>query len=201
MEKSYVAEVWKLLNSGMHLTAYVEPEVLIALSEALKSDVGGQLVTALKKIGFEKVVLWKPQTEFNTSDQLTIIPSSEAEAIFVQRFYPDLIDYMAQLPRIKDNCTVWFSPCIARKLSGSLILTTRELIRLLGTMDLNSLTKTQFDEVKLDASNKHEVEVVGMEEVRKTLESIREGRLKTGRVVLYVCPGGCLHGGGQLLQS
>jgi coenzyme F420-reducing hydrogenase gamma subunit len=201
MEKSYVAEIWKLLNSGMHLTAYVEPEVLMALSEALKLDVNGRLVTALKKIGFEKVVLWKPQTEFNTSDQLTIIPSSEAEAIFVQRFYPDLINYMAPPPRIKDNSIVWFSPCVARKLSGSLILTTRELIRLLGTMDLNSLTKTQFDEIKLDVSNEHEVEVVGMEEVRKTLESIREGKLKTGRIVLYVCPGGCLHGGGQLLQS
>jgi len=201
VEKSYVTEVWKLLNSGMHLTAYVEPEVLMALSEALKLDVNGRLVTALKKIGFEKVVLWKPQTEFNTSDQLTILPSSEAEAIFVQRFYPDLVNYMAPPPRIKDNSIVWFSPCVARKLSGNLVLTTRELIRLLGTMDLSLLTKTQFDEIKMNVANKHEVEVVGMREIRKTLESIREGKLKAGRIVLYVCPGGCLHGGGQPLQS
>ncbi|RLI28609.1 hypothetical protein DRO58_01810 [Candidatus Bathyarchaeota archaeon] len=198
-ERSSVAEVQRLLKHGARLTAYVEPEVLAALEEALKLDgyAGGRLVTALKRLGFEKVVLWAPRIVLDEPSRLTIVPGSEAESLFVQLFYPDLIDYLVAPPKVENHRVVWVTPCLARKLGESFVLTTRELLRLLNTMDLSSLTETPFDDVLLERLNVRVIKAVGMREVEKTLNYIRDGKLREGVVVLYTCPGGCLYGGGQ----
>ncbi|MEM3546445.1 MAG: 4Fe-4S binding protein [Candidatus Bathyarchaeia archaeon] len=198
-ERSSVSEVQRLLKSGTRLTAYVEPEVLAALGEELNFDkrISGIAVAALKKLGFEKVILWRPQVAVRVQDNLTIIPSSEAEAIYIQRFHPELSKYMIEPPKIDSSSVVWITSCLARKLSRGLILTTRELIRLLSTLDFGILTEKSFDEVKLNELNFKTNKAVGIQEMERILMSVNDGRLREGAIELYICNRGCLYGGGQ----
>lgn len=197
-ERSSVKNVQKILKAGGNPTAYVEPEVVAALGEALgiEADVGGKLATALRQLGFEKVILWKPQNNLRFDD-LTIVPSSEAEARFVELCFPDLLRYMIEPPKAKGGNAALFTPCVARKLGKNLVLTTRELIRLMGTLDLSLLTVGRFDQTLLGEKNEGETVATGIPEMRETLEKIRKKSLKKGIVRLYCCPEGCLFGGGQ----
>jgi len=197
-ERSSVKNVQEILEAGENLTAYVEPEVIAALGEALdvEADVGGRLATALKRLGFQKVVLWKPQNQLRL-DGLVIIPGSEGEARFVELFYPDLLRYLTEPPKLEEGNAVWFTPCVARKLGKTLVLTTRELTRLLGTLDLSLVTVGRFDQTLLGEENEDETVATGIPQMRETLEKIRRKSLKKGIVRLYCCPEGCLFGGGQ----
>ena len=198
-EKSSVKQVRRLLESGTDLSAYVEPEVIAAITETLNIDGSGEgkIVAALKKLGFRNVILWKPKVQPRKNGGLIVIPESEAEARFIQLFYPDLQGYVTDPPRIEDENAVWITPCLARKLGDNLVLTTRELIRLLGTFNLNLLPASSFDDISIPEKDKYEIVATGMEEVRKVLEEIRSKKLNSGTVRLYVCQGGCLQGGGQ----
>jgi len=198
-EKSSVKHVQRLLESGADLTAYMEPEVIAAITEALNIDgsAEGKVVTALKRLGFRRVILWKPKVQPRKNGDLVIIPESEAESRYIRLFYPDLQKYVTNPPRIKGENAVWITPCLARKLGNNLVLTTRELIRLLSTLDLNLLPASSFDDISIPKKDKNEIVATGMEEVRKVLEEIRSKKLNAGTVRLYVCRGGCLQGGGQ----
>ncbi len=198
-ERSSMSEVQKLLKFGARLTAYVEPEVLAALGEYLNFDkrISGIAVAALKKLGFEKVILWRPQAVVRMQSNLTIIPSSEAEAIYMQRFHPELSKYMIEPPKNRDSSVVWITSCLARKLGEGLILTTRELAGLLSALDLSILTEKSFDEVRLNELNFQVNKAVGIQEIEKISMSVKDGRLREGVIVLYICNKGCLYGGGQ----
>jgi coenzyme F420-reducing hydrogenase gamma subunit len=197
-ERSSVKEVQGVLKAGENPTAYVEPEVIAALGETLgvEKDVGRKLATALRQLGFKKVILGKPQNKLRLDD-LTIVPSSEAEARFVELFYPDLVRYMIEPPEVKEENAVWLTSCVARKLGKNLALTTRELIRLMGTLDLSLETVGWFDKALLKEENEDEFVATGISEMRETLEKIRKKSVKKGTVKLYCCPDGCLNGGGQ----
>lgn len=198
-ERSSVSEVQRFLKSATRLAAYVEPEVLAALGEDLNFDkrISGIAVAALKKLGFEKVILWRPQAAVRMQNNLTIIPSSEAEAIYIRRFHPELSKYMTEPPKIGDPSVVWITSCLARKLSEGLILTTRELVRLLSILDLSILTEKPFDEVKLNELNFQTDKAIGIQEIERILMSVKDGRLREGVIELYICNKGCLYGGGQ----
>ena len=198
-EKSSVKQVRRLLESGTDLSAYVEPEVIAAITETLNLEGSGEgkIVAALKKLGFRNVILWKPKVQPTKNGGLIVIPESDAEARFIQLFYPDLQGYVTDPPRIEDENAVWITPCPARKLGDNLVLTTRELIRLLSTFNLNLLPACSFDDISIPEKDKYEIVATGMEEVRKVLEEIRSKKLNSGTVRLYTCQGGCLQGGGQ----
>ncbi|MEM3047172.1 MAG: 4Fe-4S binding protein, partial [Candidatus Bathyarchaeia archaeon] len=198
-EKSSVKKAQRLLKTKSGLTAYVEPEVIAALGEARHADgeIAGKLATALKRLGFGRTVLWTPPSPRASGDGLLIVPSSEAEARLIRLLYPGLVGYMTEPPKLEDNNAVWFTPCVARKLGTELALTTRELAMLVNNLELDLLPDSPFDEVMLTEPSGEEIVASGMEQVKKTLEEIGEKKLEKGRVRLYVCPGGCLQGGGQ----
>jgi coenzyme F420-reducing hydrogenase gamma subunit len=198
-ERSHVTQVQRILKTREDLVAYVEPEVIAGFSEAtgINGDAGGKLASALRRLGFNKVYLWKPDLSPKRRGGLSIVPASEAERRYVDFFYPDLAANVLNPPRIDGNDAVWFTPCVARKLGGENILTTRELIRLLGPMEVSLLPAGKFDKMVLPKESKGVTVATGISEMRNVLEKVRNKQVTKGTIILYVCEGGCIQGGGQ----
>lgn len=117
-------------------------------------------------------------------------------------------------------CVISISSCVAKKAKKSqnldYILTVRELGRLarkknIAAKDIKS-TKTdsgfEFGEKYLDmiksgglenlfGKNKKSVVVNSMEDIKKILDSIKKKKEKYDFIEGMICPGGCIHGGGQ----
>lgn len=198
-EKDSVIRVQHLLQTRKGLTAYVEPETVAALGEALNlnGDIGRSLATALRRLGFRRVIVTRPRFPPSDPRGLAILPESQAERRYVQLFYPDLARLVTEPPTVEDRDSVWFTSCVARKLGGHLALTTRELARLVSTFDFSLLPDSTYEKVLPGIMAEDEVTATGLQEMRRILDEIREERLKTGRVRLFACPGGCACGGGQ----
>lgn len=96
-EKSNIKEVWKLLESDKHIIVQVAPAVRVALGEMFGRKPGesveGEMVTALKNLGFEKVF------DTNFAADLTIMEEANE---FVQR-----LNGKGKLPILTSCCPGW----------------------------------------------------------------------------------------------
>lgn len=96
-EKSNIKEVWKLLESDKHLIVQVAPAVRVALGEMFGRKPGesveGEMVTALKNLGFDKVF------DTNFAADLTIMEEANE---FVQR-----LNGKGKLPILTSCCPGW----------------------------------------------------------------------------------------------
>lgn len=96
-EKSNIKEVWKLLESDKHIIVQVAPAVRVALGEMFGRNPGesveGEMVTALKNLGFEKVF------DTNFAADLTIMEEANE---FVQR-----LEGKGKLPILTSCCPGW----------------------------------------------------------------------------------------------
>lgn len=96
-EKSNIKEVWKLLESDKHLIVQVAPAVRVALGEMFGRNPGesveGEMVTALRNLGFEKVF------DTNFAADLTIMEEANE---FVQRLNGE-----GKLPILTSCCPGW----------------------------------------------------------------------------------------------
>lgn len=96
-EKSNIKEVWKLLESDKHIIVQVAPAVRVALGEMFGRKPGesveGEMVTALRNLGFEKVF------DTNFAADLTIMEEANE---FVQR-----LNGKGKLPILTSCCPGW----------------------------------------------------------------------------------------------
>lgn len=96
-EKSNIKEVWKLLESDKHIIVQVAPAVRVALGEMFGRNPGesveGEMVTALRNLGFEKVF------DTNFAADLTIMEEANE---FVQRLNGE-----GKLPILTSCCPGW----------------------------------------------------------------------------------------------
>ena len=185
-----------LLRNGGRLVAYMEPEALAALAEVYGVN-PGKIIAALKYLGFSEVVLWSPLLNVHPQVGLSIVPVSEAEYRYVNMFYPDLKKYLVKPPEIRVPVNgIVITQCVARKLQSDYILTTREIQYLLKKIEIDELKPAKPDRIVLPESRGY-VKAVGPYEVRGILEAIRKGYIKEGTILLYICPDGCIMGGGQ----
>ena len=105
----------KMLRGG-NVDAYVEPEALASLAEALNAS-PWSVITSLKAVGFSKVILRSPELR-GSAESLTIVPASPAEHAYVRNLYPSLSKYLAEPPEIPSD-GILITQCVARKLQGS----------------------------------------------------------------------------------
>jgi len=203
--RSDVERVQKILKSGGRLDVYIEAEALAALAAKYGLDDWRKLVTALKKLGFNRVFVFRPlpnaesESVASRSGRLTIVPASVAERLFIEKFYPQLLDLVVEPSQVPSDGLI-VSACAARKLQRDLVLTARELDLMLRRLDIIELPPSEPDGMNNSTEGNH-INVVGPHEVRRTLDAISNGVLKEGKVVLYICPHGCMGGGGQPYMS
>ncbi|MEM2739619.1 MAG: 4Fe-4S binding protein [Candidatus Bathyarchaeia archaeon] len=199
IEADSTREVKSILGRGLNPDVYVEPESIVGLCEALNVDGGsyGKILEALRRVGFGRIILWRPKLTVATSgSKVKLIPYSEAEARYIRIYHPSLLGYTAEPPTLDRGDSIWITPCLARKMGKDITLTTREAMRLLATIDIDPLPESDFDRIELDESDERLARAVGIEYVEKAIEDVEKVGLEEA-VVLYVCPDGCLYGGGQ----
>lgn len=97
-EKENIDEVWaKLKDPEIHVVVQTAPAVRVALGEEFKMPIGtnvtGKMVTALKRLGFDKVF------DTNTGADFTIMEEANE---FVERFKED-----DNIPMITSCCPAW----------------------------------------------------------------------------------------------
>lgn len=97
-EKENIDEVWaKLKDPEIHVVVQTAPAVRVALGEEFKMPIGtnvtGKMVTALKRLGFNKVF------DTNTGADFTIMEEANE---FVERFKED-----DDIPMITSCCPAW----------------------------------------------------------------------------------------------
>ena len=97
-EKENIDEVWaKLKDPEIHVVVQTAPAVRVALGEEFKMPIGtnvtGKMVTALKRLGFDKVF------DTNTGADFTIMEEANE---FVKRFKED-----DNIPMITSCCPAW----------------------------------------------------------------------------------------------
>jgi len=195
-----LTKVQELLSKGKELKLFIEPEVIAALMSVLKVDDPGKIINALKILGFSRVILWSPMNNVRDLKELTIITPSEAEYLYIKYFHKDMLKHVVKPSGSFNNDEVVATPCVARKLEHDLVLTTRELYRLLVKIPVNYLNSTLPNEVRLK-NIPGMVKAIGAYEVRGILDAIRRGYVKEGTITVYICPEGCIMGGGQLYTS
>jgi NADP-reducing hydrogenase subunit HndD len=139
---------------------------------------------------------------------------------FVKEFYPDLSNYLSNAKSPGQNFRDYFdssngtqkicvsvAPCIAKKYKAQcpkeIILTVRELARLvcLSGIDLSTVQESAFDqfnrvfrsfEIKTESKKPNRfLEVCGLANARKVLDSIRSGNCDADHVRIMSCPSGC----------
>ncbi|MCD6380870.1 MAG: 4Fe-4S binding protein [Candidatus Odinarchaeota archaeon] len=200
IEKDFTSEIRKLLRER-ELDILIEPEALESLKHATGSY-EDKIASAFKSLGFKRVSLWKPQFLAKDRDGLLIIPYSEAETAFIEKFYKDLMGYTIPPPKIPtlEDGKVLVSQCIARKVGRNNVITTREAFRMIRNFDFETIPDSSM-EVETPINVRPEgdfIDIVGPNEVREVLDKIRKGSIKDGKFRLFICPGGCKMGGGQV---
>jgi len=183
------------LSSGRNPDIYVEPEAIAALASRYELDDVRKLFTALRRLGFRRVFVWSPLSRVRAGSGLTLVPVSSAEYIYIENFYPELRKYLIEPPKLPYEGVVVTS-CIARKLQGEPVLTTREVDLMLRRTDVETLPPSEPDGVYLPTI-KGFIKSIGPYEVKGVLNAVIGGYIREGTVILYICPYGCLGGGGQ----
>jgi len=112
-EKEHIKEVFKAINSGKHVVAQVAPSIRVSIGEEFGLKPGtlvkGEIVTGLKKLGFDKVfdtnlgadmTIMEEAHEFvdrlNNNKNIPLITSCCPGWVkFCEHFYPNLLDNMS----------------------------------------------------------------------------------------------------------
>jgi len=185
-----VEEVLRGLREGAVASAYVEPEAVASLAES-EGLTPLEVVAAIKTLGFRYVVIYDPLSELSQVGEV-VVARSPAEKELLRKHLPEVRVELPK-PRIPPGA-VYVTQCPSWKASGLRAITTRELQLALRRPSYPTLSEERPDAV-LWSCNDHTLKRVGsVEELRAVLG---EGR-RYG-VILEVCPGGCLLGGGQPL--
>jgi len=134
---------------------------------------------------------------------------------FVKMFYPDLLNHLSKAKSPEQNFRdftgstkktfVSIAPCIAKKYNAScngIVLSVGELSRLirLSGIDISAVQESAFDQfagetsgIETNAKVK-KLEVHGLANARKVLDSIRSGTCEAAYVKILSCPSGCKTG-------
>ncbi|MCS7111589.1 MAG: 4Fe-4S binding protein [Ignisphaera sp.] len=165
---------------------YIELESLASIAEAENIE-PGQVVTALRELGFSEVVVI---SNLHYAEPGRIYARSPAEYTVSSRFLPK-ISIELLTPRIPNNA-LYVTQCIAwrRHLPNS--VTSRELQLVLRTMPLGILGSGEPDQTIYSSTS-------SVKRVRSNIELKEELSMGSSSrsVVFELCPGGCLMGGGQ----
>jgi NADH dehydrogenase/NADH:ubiquinone oxidoreductase subunit G len=162
------------------------------------------------------------QERIKNSSRLPLISCCSQPCIrFVKEFYPDLADNLSEAKSPEQNFKVFsggakkifvsVAPCIAKKYKTSdkenshgeeIVLTVRELARLirLSGIDPNAVQESAFDTIACGTetkTNEKSIEVNGLANARKVLDSIRMGKCEVNYIKIYSCPSGCKTGVSQ----
>jgi len=130
---------------------------------------------------------------------------------FVKESYPDLANLLSEAKSPEQNfkevidkkILVSIAPCIAKKYKTSdegIILYVRELARLiqLSGIDLSAVQESAFDQFTEKTqgfeTKVKRLEVRGLANARKVLDSIRSGNCDADYVKIFTCPSGCKTG-------
>ena len=175
-EKDDTQKVWrKIRDKETYTVVQVAPAVRVALGEEFGMPIGtnvkGKMVTALRKIGFDKVF------DTNTGADFTIVEEANE---FIEMNYPELLgnlsscksphqmfgailkSYYAEKEKIdpKKMFVVSVMPCVAKKFERTreemkndgldnvdAVITTREFARMIkqANIDFTNLEETDFD--------------------------------------------------------
>ena len=197
-ERSDLEKAQRILSRPTALRAYIEPESLVAMSSYFNREVE-VIIGALIARGFESVAIYVP--EYHADVERPLIPASEAERRFINIFYPQLAELLSEPPAPPGGSSVLITPCLAKKAQAreGLVLTTREAIKLISNIDLDEVEGT----LPIMPSRKSITfrEVHGPDNVIRFLEEYTRGVRVKEPMILKMCPGGCLGGGGQPYYS
>jgi iron only hydrogenase large subunit-like protein len=162
------------------------------------------------------------QERIKNSGQLPLISCcSQACTMFVKEFYPDLTNNLSGAKSPEQNFKdfsggtkknfVSIVPCIAKKYKTpgkkdfqgeEIVLTVRELARLirLSGIDFGGIKESEFDSIAGETcgsetkTNEKSIEVNGLANARKVLDSIRLGKCEVNYIKIFSCPSGCKTG-------
>jgi coenzyme F420-reducing hydrogenase gamma subunit len=183
-----IEEVLQGLREGSLVSAYVEPEALASLAES-EGLTPQQVVAALKALGFRYVVVYDPLSELGRVDGV-VVARSPAEERLLRRYLPEV---RVELPRPAiPPGAVYVTQCLSWKAVGLRAITARELQLAIRRLNYPTLGEERPDSV-LWVPGAAMRRVGSLDELRRSLGG------GCGGLVLEVCPGGCLLGGGQPL--
>lgn len=179
-------KVVEALTNGLSIDIYVEPEALAALSES--EGLGYKhLFAALKALGFSKVYLYSPLYEVIPESSNYVIAASPAEALLLSKLNVKYVELKLSIPQN----AIYLTQCMAWKsIKGLSILTSKEMQKLLRTLDYSILEPDEPDKVYLSRVNSRTV--IGLENLSEAIAN---------NAVFKVCPGGCLVSGGQPIAT
>ncbi len=177
------------IRNGTLSVAYIEPEALAALSEAEDID-AGYIITALKYLGFSKVVVYTPLYDLKDGKN-KIFAYSPAEYSLLKKLRSDIKVETLQ-PSIPLN-GVYITQCAAWKNVSFNVLTAREVQLMLRKIDYEVLEAAKADELRIKKPEIHEC--IGLGQLNAALNMNAE------RIVFKLCPGGCLLGSGQPISK
>lgn len=197
-ERSDLEKVQRMLSRPAKLRAYIEPESLAAISSYFQRGIE-VIVGALIAKGFKCVMIYMPKLPDDAKKLL--IPMSEAERRLINLLHPSLAEKLSEPPALPSGPSVLITPCLAKKaqVNDTLVLTTREAIRLISSIDLDEVEEV-FPIIPSQTSKVCK-EVNGPDNVINFLEECAGGLCIKEPTVLKICPGGCLRGGGQPYYS
>lgn len=185
-----IEEVLQGLGDGSVASAYVEPEAVASLAES-EGLTPLQVVAAIKALGFKYVVIYNPLSELGQVSKV-VVARSPAEKELLRKHLPEARVELPK-PRVPPGA-VYVTQCPSWKASGLRAITTKELQLALRRLSYPTLGEEKPDAVLWNRNGSPLRRVGSLEELRKALwEGLHLG------IVLEVCPGGCLLGGGQPL--
>ncbi|MEM2020830.1 MAG: 4Fe-4S binding protein [Zestosphaera sp.] len=176
------------VKEGTLTTLYVEPEALASLAESEQLE-PEYVISAMRALGFLRVVIYSPLNHINVLENARIISRSPAEKTLLSKLLPETRTEMIQ-PRVTSD-TAYVTQCLAWKRVFPNAITSKELQMLLERLDYRILKPEEPDEILIESDGIRKA--IGLENLRRLTLSERV----CDKVVFEVCPGGCLLGGGQ----
>jgi len=184
-----VEDVLRGIREGSVASVYVEPEALASLAES-EGLTPLQVVAAMKALGFRYVVIYDPLSEVGQVGE-AVLARSPAEERLLRRYLPGVRVELPK-PRVPPGA-VYVTQCLSWKALGLRAVTSRELQLALRRLSYPTLGEESPDAVLWNRGSSEMKRVGSLEELRAALRENHRG------LVLEVCPGGCLLGGGQPL--
>jgi coenzyme F420-reducing hydrogenase gamma subunit len=190
--KTRTEDLLDKIREGFLRTAYVEPEALASLMESDNLELG-QVISAIKQIGFTKVFIYSNLCEAKNSVRGEVLARSPVEFSILSKQVPEHSVYLLT-PRIPQD-SIYVSQCVSwRNVVNS--LTTRELqslIRELGTEELDS--------ERPDGVVGYGEDIIVVSELKDVRKALSNPEKPFRKIVFEACPGGCLLGGGQSISK
>lgn len=186
--KTKVKDLLGKVREGFFRAAYVEPEALASLTESENLE-PGQIISALRLIGFSKIFIYSNLREAKNIAENSILAKSPVEFSILSKSFPEYRIHLIT-PKIPQDA-IYITQCLSwRNFVNS--LTTRELQSLIKELGTEALGIERPDGV-LD----WEESAVVVSEIKNLKQALSDRARSSKKIVFEVCPGGCLLGGGQ----